>query len=113
MYTVPIKQEISVEMSTSTVVDMINKYSDQFGVNTKTLDSVVRCESNYNVTAVGDNGLAYGPAQFHKSTFDLFAKEYGKELDYKNPSDQIELMAWAFSKGYSKHWSCMAKVLTF
>lgn len=103
----PIQKSVQ-EVSSTTVVSLIKKYADQFGVNEQILNKVVNCESGYDPTIVGDHGLAYGPAQFHESTFDNFAKQYGVELDYKNPEDQIELMAWAFKQGneYMNDWTC-------
>lgn len=30
-------------------------------------------------------------------------------MDYHNADDQIKLANWAFSKGYSNHWTCWSE----
>jgi len=93
-------------MSKETVVSLIEKYSDHFNVPTQLSKNIALCESSYNPYIYGDSGRAYSVYQFHKPTFDLFAKEYGKEMDYENVEDHIELANWAFSKDYYSHWTC-------
>ena len=71
----------------------------------------LNCESGYRHDGVyGDSGLAYGIAQFHEPTFNGFKKSAGlPELDYMNREYQIQLMAWAFSSGLKRHWTCWTK----
>lgn len=83
-----------------------------YAVNEIHFDAVMNCESQGNIEAVGDHGLAYGPFQFHEATFNWMRSLGVKEgepfqtLEYKNPQDQITLAAWAFSKGLEKNWTC-------
>jgi len=111
-YTAPVQQQADTiqEMSKETVVSLIEKYSDHFNVPTQLSKNIAFCESSYNPSIYGDSGRAYSVYQFHKPTFDLFAKEYGKEMDYANVEDHIELANWAFSKDYYYHWTCYKKV---
>ena len=67
---------------------------------------IVALESSYKVDAVGDHGLAYGPAQFHEATFNwLKKKSRFYWLDYHNAADQLLLLNWALNNGYCHQWS--------
>lgn len=92
-----------------TVEEWIVYYAEQNNINAQELDSVIFCESSYNVVASGDGGRAWSVAQFHKPTFDKWKKEMGQpSLNYYNFQHQIKVMAWAFSKGetYKDDWTC-------
>lgn len=93
-----------------TVYDYVKQYSVEYKISSHTLYQVMMCESNGNPKAVGDHGLAKNVMQFHEQTFNKFSKELGKEMDYNSSKDQIELAAWAFSRGYSHHWTCYTKL---
>lgn len=72
---------------------------------------LINCESSWDFEARGDNGRAFGPAQFWEETFDWLAKLSGeKGLEYENPGDQLFLLKWAMENNYSYLWSC-AKIL--
>lgn len=89
------------------IEDYIDLYAPVYKVNPKIIKRVVECESNFNPEAVGDQGKAYGVAQFWQKTFDSFKKEAGiEDLEYKNWMHQIDLMFWAFSNGKQNHWTC-------
>ncbi len=72
----------------------------------------ILCESDLKHEGIyGDNKKAYGIAQFHKPTFDMFKKEAGAEyLNYFKENDQIELFSWAIANGKQKHWTCYTKI---
>ena len=92
-----------------TIDDYIIVYANEYKVSPKTIRRVLKAESQLNCNPKGhnDGGLARGIAQFHEQTFDTFSKELGEKLDYNSCSDQIKLMAFAFSKGerYRRHWT--------
>ena len=70
------------------------------------LNAVVEKESGWNDKAIGDHGLAYSLCQFHKPTFNEFKEKAGMlELEYKNPIDQLTLLAWAYEHKKMSHWS--------
>jgi hypothetical protein len=91
---------------------LIKAQAQHYAISEIHLQATINCESSENDDAVGDHGLAYGVAQFHEVTFDWMKQKAIKEgepfqnLEYKNPSDQITLMAWAFSVGLASNWSC-------
>lgn len=86
-------------------------YAAKYGNDVGVMEEVLRCESNFKQTAVGDHGNARGVAQFWKGTFDRFKAESGLDVEYTDEEGQIELMNWAMAHGYESHWSCHAKVL--
>lgn len=95
-----------LERTTMPLQAFIDEYSIKYHVSPKDLYKVLYCESHFNEKAVGDGGLARNVAQFHKSTFEMWEKDFGEDLNYDSAQDQIKLMAWAFSKGYQHHWTC-------
>lgn len=88
------------------IKDLIRQYSTQYAVSYEEMRRVMMCESQGNPNAVGDNGRAYGLFQFWENTFNLFAKDLGEKLEWKNPEHQIKLASWAFSVGKQTHWTC-------
>jgi hypothetical protein len=62
-------------------------------------------ESNWDVDAVGDGGLAISVSQFHEETFNWFSELSGIEGEYTNPFDQLKLMVWAFNNNLARHWT--------
>lgn len=100
----------SLLLATTSIPSLIGFWSGVYDANEEIMKSVAKCESGYNISVCGDNGLSCGIFQFQKPTFSWMAKEYQKEtvtgkLDYYNAEDQIRLAVWAISrKGYGSHW---------
>lgn len=92
--------------------ELVEYFSTLYGANTSQLEAVIMCESGWRPTVYGDGGHAYGLLQFHKPTFDMWAKQIGEPMDYYSSFDQIKMGAWAFSKGYTSHWTCFSKLYT-
>ena len=92
--------------------ELVEYFATLYGANTAQLEAVIKCESNWRPTVYGDGGHAYGLLQFHKPTFDRWAKQMGEELDYYSAYDSIKLGAWAFSKGikYQDDWTCWTRL---
>ena len=76
------------------------------------VSDIVECESSGRHEGVwGDEGMAYGIAQFWESTFYEFAEKAGlQEPDWKNEQQQLWLLNWALQNGKSGHWTCFKKV---
>lgn len=81
-----------------------------YGIDPVMSVEVAKCESGFRTDVFGDAGKAYGVFQFHRPTFDRFAREAGVKLDYKNPDHQVELYVWAIREGYASHWTCHRKL---
>lgn len=86
-----------------------NIQAARFGISAEKLKDVLKKESGYSPTAIGDDGAARGIAQYHHQTWVNFSQKYTQEasevLTEGNPHDDIKLTAWAFSKGYGRSWS--------
>ena len=54
------------------------------------------CESDFHPSIKGDGGRAHGLFQYHKGTFDRYAKLSGMTLDYYSYEDQAQLTAWLY-----------------
>lgn len=71
---------------------------------------VISCESGWIHESYGDNGKAYGLAQFHKDTFNWLAMLKGGRLNYYNAQDQFDLLVWAIENNYGYLWTCYRKL---
>lgn len=85
------------------------QFANAYHVSYKEMAKTIECESDWDNRSTGDHGLANGLTQFHEDTFNRWAKEKGEVLDYHSDYDQLKLMAWAFSKGYQRSWTCHTK----
>ncbi len=101
------------EWTVDEVKTLVDTYADKYSVSRQLMHKVVKCESSYNATAVNWNDShklsqgSHGVAQFSKETFIGFAKQMGKSYsDPYNAEQALDVMAWAVSKGYGRHWSC-------
>lgn len=85
--------------------ELIQHYGKQYGVSTRLLEAVARCESHIGKNTNGDGGNAQGIYQYWESTWLQFEKEIGEDLDKSSTHDQVKMTAWAFSKGKGNHWT--------
>lgn len=71
---------------------------------------VISCESSFKEGAWNKkdpHGGAKGIAQFLQPTFNRYSKEVGIEnTDIWNTEHQLETMAYMFSIGQAKQWTC-------
>jgi hypothetical protein len=73
-------------------------------------DKIIECESNGRMI-YGDNGMAYGIAQFWKATFSMMSKQSGMTwLDYYSEDDQRTLLLWALENNLGFHWTCWRSI---
>jgi len=86
------KSELLIEIET---VAKKNRISEQRFTN------LIRCESTFNKTAIGDSGRAYGLLQFHKPTFEQYCQG-----DYYNHNDQLNCGAEMIGRGLAWNWTC-------
>lgn len=83
------------------------QFAKEYNANYEEMAKTIQGESGWQETVIGDHGLAYGIAQFHKDTFLRWSKEMGLTLDYHSTTDQLQVMAYAFGKGvkYKSAWT--------
>ena len=80
----------------------------KYGIKSQTQKAiaVINCESGFRINVWSWNHSSYGVSQFTKSTWQYSNKIRGTELNYENPYDQIDMMAWLWVKGYQGWWDC-------
>jgi len=97
------------------IQEYIAKYAEEYNISPKALESTLKCESQYNPNAInyndgGKGKHSIGVMQFQESTFNLWEKKLGEDLDYYSYHDSIKLGAYMFSKGQAKQWTCARKL---
>lgn len=105
------RPSVQKQLSRDELDARISYYAQKWGVSAEKMKAVISGESNYRCTVYGDDDKAFGIAQFHRSTFDSFSKEMGETLNYYSCENQIELMAYAFSRGWQNHWTVYRNLL--
>ena len=103
-------QEVKLPAKTETpkiakIKKRIADVSQKYGLDYDQLNAVIQCESSLRTDQYGDSMKAFGIAQFHKETFDLFCNG-----DYYNYEAQLDCMGKMFSQGLANHWSCFKKL---
>ena len=108
--------EAPIEPIQTTTIEYIMTVAEGYGVSGHEMVVTLNCESSLRHEGIfGDGGKAYGIAQFHEPTFEMFKQSAIKagypfdDFSYQSDRDQIELMAWAFKNGLQKHWTCWSK----
>ena len=89
------------------VESLIWEAADKYQIDYDFFKAVINCECNLkkdHEKCLGDKGLAFGRAQFHKSTFE--ANCVG---DYRSEKDQVFCAAEMISEDKGYHWSCFKK----
>ena len=80
----------------------ITRISVKYGLDYEKVLSTLYCESNLRHYGVfGDQGRAYGIAQFHYPTFKRYCSG-----NYYDMYDQLECFGKMISKGLQNHWTC-------
>lgn len=92
-------------VSTSTVVDdLIPFYAAYWGVSAPTLDTVIKCESNFVSDAVGDEGHAHGLVQINN----LYHPDISiSEAD--SPVWSVNYLSSQIADGNGSQWTCYRK----
>lgn len=103
------------QVTTSDVQQLIVDKAIEHGANQQTLLRVANCESRYNRYAIGASGER-GIAQWHPRGIWFSTPAYREQginiihlynLDHEHAMYyDIDMFAWAFSRGYASHWSC-------
>ena len=86
---------------------LIWEAAEKYGLDYDFFKAVINCECNLkkdHEKCLGDKGLAFGRAQFHKSTFEAYCVG-----DYKSERDQVFCAAEMISGGKGFNWSCFKK----
>ena len=63
-----------------------------------------KCESGLKQNKYGDSGKAYGIFQWWQSSWDMYNKKFGTNLDRNNVYHQAEMTAKVLSEGGAYNW---------
>ena len=100
--------------STTTASAYIQEVAEEYGVDASQLEKTIKCESQFKPDAWNKEdhlGGAKGIAQFLQPTFDRYSKQMGfEEADVWNPYDAMRVMAYMFSIGEERQWTCFRKL---
>lgn len=77
----------------------------KYGVENSQLIQTLKCESGFDNTRVGKAG-EIGIAQFMPSTWALWNKQRGINLNIHSIRDQLDMMSWAFKNHLEPNWTC-------
>jgi hypothetical protein len=99
-------QEV-IEVSSSTIQQLINSDSEHWGVSSSTMRDVIKCESGFRTDAFNPKDPSYGIAQFTPDTFYQFAPLAGiTKPNIGSPIQQLWVMSWAFAHNKAHRWTC-------
>lgn len=87
--------------STSTVAAYIKDAAQQHGLNPIAFSKVIGCESNFDASAVGDQGTSFGIAQIHLPAHPDIATSSALDAEWS-----IDWMAQQWAAGHQGMWSC-------
>lgn len=94
-----------------TPIEVIKKYSDEYGVDENLAYSVLKCESGLQHPKIGDGGKSVSIAQWSPKTFESEAKKKGEVLDINSMHDATKLAIWTFSQGRGYQWTMYQAVV--
>ena len=85
----------------STTFQKIDFYATKYGVDSITMNKVVKCESGYHSDAIGDQGNSFGLVQIHLPSNPSIRKEQALDPDFSLDFLASRLLE---RKGYL--WTC-------
>lgn len=86
-------------------IEVIEKYSTEYGLDKNLVYSMLFCESTLNENAIGDSGKSKGISQYNPNTFIRHEKKLGEDLDEQSWHDSIKLMTFAIANGMGNEWT--------
>lgn len=90
---------------------LIVLFANRYKVERDLMRCIVQRESGFKQYAVGDSGLAVGPAQFHLATYRSFRRLMGKDTQDQRTDQRtewttsLETLAWGLATGRERNWS--------
>ena len=110
-YAPTLDKQIEQVPTPTEVEQYIRQTARELRIDEYTFVEVAQCESGFLTDAIGDNGLAFGVFQFHKTTWNMFNEEFEVNLDYFSWKDQVKMDSLAWKRGYEqRHWTCWKKL---
>lgn len=84
------------------ISEIIEYNAQKYGVSSKVMHTVIKCESSYIVDIVGDSGNSYGLSQIHLPSWrGTITKE-----EALNPFFAVDFLAKHLSENKGYLWTC-------
>ena len=101
--------EVMAALVEETPKARIRYWAEKYGVSVYQMTETCRCESGFKHKGLYGSAGEYGIAQFLLTTFLQYRPR--PNMEYMDLDDQLEVMAYMFSLGEQRHWTCW-RVLT-
>lgn len=101
---VPVKADMTYiprPLSDYSVHELITHFAHKYNVSQDEMEFIIRCESGYNSTAVGDHGKSYGLAQIYLPAHPSISPDQATD-----PVFAVEFLARNLSQGHGTMWTC-------
>lgn len=95
-----IQLEVVTNWTRERIEKEIDTQAEKYGVSAEVMRTVVQCESQYNVKALGDHGHSRGLVQIHDGYHDV------SDEDAYDPRFALEFLAKNLKQGKGHLWSC-------
>lgn len=96
--TMPVEQSLDE----SGIKSRIHYYAEKYNVSEITMNIAIKCESNYNPNAVGDNGNSFGLVQIYLPAHPNITKEQALDVEFA-----LDFMAKNLKEGRHRMWTCL------
>jgi hypothetical protein len=80
---------------------LVEQTAEEYGVSASVMKAVIECESQWNITALGDNGESRGLVQIHRPSWPDIT-----DAEAYTPEFAIDFLARKLSEGKGRLWTC-------
>ena len=84
-----------------TVEQAVKVYGDKYGVNEDLLNYIIKCESGFNISSVGDKGKSFGLVQIHLPSHPEVTKQQALDFNFA-----VEFLSKNIAEGKADMWTC-------
>jgi hypothetical protein len=95
-----IQLEVVTNWTRARIEKEIDTQAAKYGVSAEVMRTVVQCESQYNIKALGDGGHSRGLVQIHSGYHDV------SDEDAYDPRFALDFLAKHLQQGKGNLWSC-------
>jgi len=97
--------EVVIDWNEERIKEEIQSVAEEYEVSEEVMNTVIRCESQYNPKALGDGGKSRGLVQIHSGYHDV------SDEDAYDPAYAIRFLAQHLKEGNGHLWTCFRKLV--
>ena len=97
--------EVVIDWNEERIKEEIQSVAEEYEVSEEVMNTVIRCESQYNPKALGDGGKSRGLVQIHSGYHDV------SDEDAYDPAYAIRFLAQHLKDGNGHLWTCYRKLV--